>query len=345
MTTTIRHHHLRIFTLLIMLSFVPGSAKDRSEAKSEFEWSRPAMGTVFRIKVWASSRSDAEDAVHLAFNRIEELESKLSFYKSESELNRLSADGFHRPVNISTDLLSVLEESLFWSRKTGGAFDCTVRPLVDLWHQHGSEGRIPPSEDIQVISEKVGYQKILINSRLGSVRLLVDGMKLDLGGIAKGFAADQAIVPLERAGFKQFLIDAGGDLRIGDPPPGREGWRISIDTPGNLNFSVQIHNVAIATSGDKYRFYEINGTRYSHIVHPVTGLGLTHHRQVTVIAPDAATADALATALSVMDIKAGLSLIETLDRTEALIQVDFENGSFNSKSGKILRSSGFPRPR
>ena len=347
-----------IFVLLISLSPADAGQNERHE------WSRPFMGTVFHIIVYSPSQDNAEEAVFKAFEQIEKLEETLSFYRENSELNQLARRAFNESVTASPDLLEVLEAALYWSRQTGGAFDCTIRPLITLWHSRGKEGLLVSADEIAETRNRMGYDKVLINSRLRSVRLNAPEMQLDLGGIAKGFAADKALKSLKQDGFSMALIDAGGDLRLGDSPPGRAGWLITLDNSGNGPSRLQLKNAAVATSGDKYRYYEIEGIRYSHIVNPATGRGMTDHRLVTVISGDTQTADALATALSVMDIQEGLALIHSLDNTEALIRVmdsgpgkipgqndETENSSVeiqlsgkNEFSGdfRIFKTDGFP---
>lgn len=341
--------------LLILLAFLVSPGFLQAGQVERHEWSRPFMGTIFHITVCTEDFHQAELAVYEAFDRIEELEETLSFYQSDSELNMLAESAYPEPVIAGTDLFEILESSLYWSRRTGGAFDCTIRPLITLWHSRGSQGESPSGQEIRIAREKTGHEKILINPRLKSVRLLAPGMSLDLGGIAKGFSADKALEILQLKGFNSILIDAGGDLTVGNPPPGEKGWLVTLDFAEGRP-ALRIADTAIATSGDKYKFYDINGIRYSHIVDPHTGLGMTDHRQVTVIAPNGESADALATALSVMDIQAGLDLINSLEKTEALIRVyepslikDQVNESGSGKDPEPLtesptfyRTPGFP---
>lgn len=324
-----------IFLLLISLSPAYRGQNERHQ------WSRPFMGTVFHITVYSLSQGNAEEAVFKAFEQIEKLEETLSFYRENSELNQLARRAFNESVTASPDLLEVLEAALYWSRQTGGAFDCTVRPFITLWHSRGKEGLLVSADEIAETRNRIGHDKVLINSRLRSVRLNAPEMQLDLGGIAKGFAADKALKSLKQDGFSMALIDAGGDLRLGDSPPGREGWLITLDSSDNGPSRLQLKNAAVATSGDKYKYYEIEGIRYSHIVNPATGRGMTDHRQVTVISGDAQTADALATALSVMDIQLGLELINSLSNTEALIRViDSGPGKIPGQNDETENSSG-----
>ncbi len=340
------------FKKLFILSWLFAAAciSVHGEVVTRHEWTRPFMGTVFHITVYSSSLDLAEKAVYRAFDRIENLEETLSFYRENSELNQLAGNAYSEAVTAGPDLFEVLEAALFWSRKTGGAFDCTIRPLITLWHTRGQEGVLVSSAEIAKARDQIGFNKVLLNPRLHSVRLLAPGMQLDLGGIAKGFSADEALESLEQDGFKIVLIDAGGDLRLGEPPPGQKGWLVNLDNSSPGPSRLELANAAIATSGDKYKFYEIEGTRYSHIVNPKTGRGMTDHRQVTVISGDARTADALATALSVMDIQDGMELVASLDHTESLIMVmdpetiHAQEHAGPNLSGKtiIFKTAGFP---
>ena len=338
---------LLILVPLFLAFFQPARAGEAQRG----EWSRPFMGTVFHITVYSSPEENAEQAVFRAFEKIEKLEETLSFYQEDSELNRMSRNAFSEPFAAGLDLFKVLQAALYWSRQTEGAFDCTIRPLINLWHSRGKEGMLPAPEEISEARGRIGYKQVLLNPRLRSVRMEIPGMQIDLGGIAKGYAADKALESLEQEGFRIILVDAGGDLRLGAPPPGEKGWNITLENSGTGPSRLRLANSAIATSGDKYKYYDIQGTRYSHIVNPANGLGMTDHRQVTVIAVDAQSADALATALSVMDIPDGLALVNSLDDTEALIRVmdskaipdeTPEDPGF-SGSGLIFKSAGFPR--
>jgi len=298
------------------------------------------MGTIFRITVYASNAEVAEKAASEAFDRIEKLEAALSFYQDESELNQVSDRADDQVVNVSPDLFRVLESALQWSRKTGGAFDCTVRPLITMWQDRGRQGRLPTPKEIREVKRIVGFNKVLLNPRLKSVRLESHGMQLDLGGIAKGYAADEAFRVLFEYGLTRILIDAGGDLLAGTPPPGEKGWLVTLENLQEGNSRLYLSNSAIATSGDTYRYFEIDGNRYSHIVNPATGMGMTDHRQVTVLARDGQSADALATSLSVMDIQQGLQLVESLDDIEVLIRLSGSGGP--GPKSQNVSSSGFP---
>jgi thiamine biosynthesis lipoprotein len=244
----------------------------------------------------------------------------LSDYRDDSELNRACSTAGRRPTVISDDLYQVLEKSLYFSRLTGGAFDITLKPLVELWHRSRDNGRVPESDEVLQKLKLVGYKKVLLNPRTRSLRLEKEGVRLDLGAIAKGYAADEAFDHLQKLGMSSILVDAGGDIRMGNPPPGESSWRIEdsvLDRDREDYF--QLSNCSIATSGDRYQFVEINGTKYSHIVDVKTGLGHRGSRQVTVVAPQAVTADALATAFSVLPLEAFDEIAGRLEKVEVRI--------------------------
>lgn len=284
-----------------------------------FEYARIEMGTRFRIVLYAEQEERARQASQTAFARIEELDRLLSDYRDDSELNRVSLQAFDAPQVASPELFGLLEESIRLSRLTGGAFDVTVRPLVELWREARQTNRLPDPEKLARARGKVGYRNLLLNSRTRSVRFARAGLQIDLGAIAKGFAADQALEALQSCGIERALIDAGGDILVGQPPPGKAGWTVSLKVRKGEYRDYLLANQSIATSGDEFQYAQIGGHRYSHIVDPRSGQALTDSRLVTVIARDAATADAWATALSVLDLERGRELIKGLNEVSARI--------------------------
>lgn len=299
------------------------------------------MGVSFRIALYASGEAVANMAAEAAFGRIKQLNGILSDYNPDSELMRLChRSGPGRPIRVSRDLRRVLSRSLAISRQTAGAFDVTVGPVVKLWRRAQRRKQFPRPERLAAARKLIGYRAIVIDPRSGTVELRKRGMRLDLGGIAKGFAGDAALAVLKAHGITRALIDGSGDIVVGDPPPGKTGWRIGLaslekpDAPPTR--FLLIHNAAVATSGDAYQSVEINGKRYSHIVDPRTGIGLTHRSSVTVIAKDGATADALASAVSVLGPKCGLKLIDTLGKkTAALVVVLRDNRPHSVRSRRF----------
>lgn len=313
----------------------PASPVEASEEDGlrRFEYSILAMGTLFRLVLYAPDAQQAAAAAEASFERVRDLDRRLSDYRPESELNQLCRTGFRAPAIVSPELYVLLAQAQRWSRLSGGAFDATMGPLVRLWRDARRLRRLPTTQEIESARERTGYQKLVLNPLTGSVRLRLAGMQLDLGGIAKGYAADQALEVLQQGGVSRALVEAGGDVRLGEPPPGEAGWRVELEGSGGP-VQLTLSRAAVATSGDDQQFVELEGRRYSHIVDPRTGMALTNRRLVTVVAPDAAGADALATALSVMEPEAGLKLAASLPRT----WVRMESRSL----GRVWMSSGFP---
>ncbi len=269
------------------------------------------MGVAARIVVYAHDKDLAQWACSRAFRRIAELEDLMSDYRPHSELMRLCTEGHLTPVKVSPDLFFVLQRAVELSQRTNGAFDITVGPFVALWRQARQTKQLPTNEDLQRARQLVGWEKIHLDPVSQTVRLAVAGMRLDLGGIAKGYAADCALSVLSRFGLRRALIELGGDIVVGDPPPNRKGWRIAIlDEGGKPERFLELANCAISTSGTTEQFVEIGGRHYAHIVDPRTGLGLTKLVLVTVVARDGITADSLATALCVLGEKEGRPLAD-----------------------------------
>ena len=273
------------------------------------------MGVPFRIVLYASSANVASNAAEAAFARVSELNSILSDYESDSELSRLSrTSGSNQEVPLSDDLWRVLAKAQEASRKSDGAFDVTVGPLVQLWRKARRDRKLPPSERLEEAKARVGYTNVVLNPARKSARLLRPEMRLDVGGIGKGYALDEALKVLRSHGVARALVTGGGDMAAGDPPPEKKGWRIEIAPLDVTNAPparfVLLRRAGLATSGDLFQRLEIDGKRYSHIVDPRTGLGLTDHSLVTIIASDCTTADALSKVVSVLGPKKGFEIVE-----------------------------------
>ena len=252
------------------------------------------MGTLVRITIYSSDASP----MRAAFARVSELDEKLSDYKPDSELNRLCRT-HGQGVKVSEDLYRVLEASLKLSALTDGAFDVTIGPVTHLWRL----GKIPEASAMA----RVGWKQVVLDKKHRTVELKLAGMQLDLGAIAKGYAADEALKTLRMHGVKRALIAVSGDIAAGDAPPGSQGWRVGLEPAGG---EILLRNAAVSTSGDTEQFREIGGVRYSHIIDPKTGLGLRSAIAVTVIAQRGLDADPIATAVSVLGEKRGRAIFE-----------------------------------
>ena len=285
-----------LLLLVVALVLAPNAAR----AQARFEFVEMHMAMPVRIVLYASDTSAARQAARDAFEQIATLEGTMSDYRPQSELRRLVARAGSW-ATVSAPLFEVISQSVHMARATGGAFDPTVGPLVSLWREARQSGTLPDSSRIETARLHVGWHRIALDSVNRRV-LLPAGMSLDLGGIAKGFILQEALGVLRRAGVTRAMIEAGGDIVLGDGPPAQPGWRL--DAPGARNaFRVQANSLthaALATSGATFQFVEVAGVRYSHVVDPRTGWAVTHSRLARVIARSAMQADALATALTVL---------------------------------------------
>lgn len=309
---------LSIAALLIV---APSSAQ--TAALRRFQYERTLMGAPVKMTLYAAEGRSANLAAEAAYQRIAELDHVLSDYKTDSELSKLSATaGTGKAVPLSGDLWTVLKRSQRLAERSGGAFDATVGPYVRLWRRARRSKEFPSPQRLEEARQAVGWRKLKLDGSGQTARLLAPGMRLDLGGIAMGYAVDQAMAVVRRHGIEQALIDASGDILVSDPPPGEPGWKIGVaplDASGPPSRYLSLRNAAVTTSGDAFQHVVLNGQRYSHIVDPATGLGLTVPSSVTVIASDCITADSLATTVCVLGPDKGIKLIEDTPRAAALI--------------------------
>ena len=306
---------LQIGTLLTALAACATSGQPRGELEL-FKMEDPAMGTLFRASFYAADAEEAASAWGAAIARVREIERAASDWDSESELRLLSARSVGEWSQLSDDLAVLLTRAQELHEMTSGAFDVTVGPYVRLWRRAHRLSELPDPERLSEASRAVGMQRLeLLEDR---ARLLAEGMRLDLGAIAKGYALDEALKVFKERGIERALFDGGGDLLAGGPPPGLSGWVIAVRPLGGegRGWPLELAHRAIATSGDANQFALIEGQRYSHIVDPRSGWALKGSQASAVTAPDCATADALASALCVMG-EDGVALLELLPEIEA----------------------------
>jgi len=285
------------------------------EPLQKFVYEKAEMGLPFRISMYAQDEATAKAAAEAGFERIAVLNSILSDYDPDSELSRLSqTSGQGKAVPVSNDLWRVLVRAQEYASRSDGAFDITVGPLVNLWRRARHKQELPSPELIAEMKARVGYKNLRLDPEHHTAELLVPEMRLDLGAIAKNYAVDEAIAVLKQHGITRALIGGSGDMTATDAPPDQPGWRIevaSLDVPGAPPPQIiYLKNRSIATSGDMFQRVEIGGKRYSHIVDPRTGIGLTDHSLVTVVAPDCMAANGLTTSISVLGPEKGLKLVE-----------------------------------
>ena len=293
-----------------------------------YEAVEPHMGTLFSIKLYAAGEQQAKDAFRAAFARIAELDATLSDYRTDSELSRVTKSA--TPVHISDDLFAVLSRGQWLAEQTDGAFDVTLGPLTHLWRENRRARQLPNSETLADAFSRSGFRKMHLDSSTHTVRFDVPGMQLDVGANAKGYAADEALTVLAKQGITSALVAASGDLAFSDAPPNEGGWTIAIDA---LHRPMLLENAAVSTSGSTEQNFVANGVRYSHILDPKTGLGLTTDLTTTVIARRGIDADGMATAINVLGPERGRVFIEKQAGVAAVI----------ASGGKIVWMKEFGR--
>lgn len=295
--------------VLLTMSVAAAESPDAAGWK-RYSFSRPVMGSIFRIELYAKEATLAEKSAEAAFQRVEALNQIASDYLPESELSRLNRTGAGEPVPVSPELFDLIVKSVEFSRQTQGAFDITAAYAVQHWRRARRQKKLPTTEQTRKAVALTDWTALKLDAEKRTVTKLKEFL-LDLGGIGKGYAADEALAVLRQHGITMALVAGSGDLAIGDAPPGQKGWKIALRTFEKPEESDTLRHVVLAncgcsTSGDLHQFLEIEGKRYSHIVDPRTGLGLTERIACTVISPDATTSDALATAYCVMGMEAGM---------------------------------------
>lgn len=272
------------------------------------------MGTLVEITVIPAN----EKAIKEAFEALKKVDALMSTYKEDSEISILNREG---KAQVSQQTLEVIEDAIEFSKLTKGAFDITVKPLINLWKKAEKEEKVPTEQEIEKAILLVGYDKIVIEGN--QVRLEKEGMQIDLGGIAKGYAVDKAIEALKKNGIKRALVNAGGDLYALGKALRGERWSIGIQDPrekDKIIDTIKVKDKAVATSGDYRRYFTLEGKRFSHIVNPKTGLTVQDvPMSVTIVGPDATTTDALSTGVFVLGPEEGMKLIESLPEVEGMI--------------------------
>lgn len=290
---------------------------------------RQIMGTFARIVAVAMDQNTAEKCAEAAFNELHIVDNLMSHYKADSEISKVNRTAHKEAVKVSRPVFDLLQKAIEFSAQTDGAFDITVGPLVDIWRLAEQKNSTPTEAELAEAAAKVGYEKLILDAQSRTVRFAADGMHLDLGAIAKGYAVDLATEAMQKAGAIGGLVDVGGDIRVfGYPPRQKNVWVIGVQDPARASetivpslsiLTLKLINAAVATSGSYYRFTLIDDKKQSHIIDTSTGTGIKAVSSVTIISTNTTDADALATAVSVMGPEKGLALIETIPDTEAIL--------------------------
>jgi len=271
---------------------------------------RGLMGTRFAVTCHHADEALVRKAIAAAFEEADKINNVASDYIADSELLSLSKQPVGKPTRVSPLLFSLVKEAREYAEKTDGLFDPTLGPLTKLWRESRRRKALPAPEVLAKARAACGWKHLILDDEASTIVFAVPGMRLDLGGIAKGQAADAMLAVLMKHGIPSSSVTAGGDVRLGDPLPGEKRWKIGVRTSDKNRDSntLLLSNCAVSTSGDLQQFVEIGGVRYAHIIDPSTGLGLTRHVATTVISPTSTLSDALATACCI----AGRDAAETL---------------------------------
>ena len=326
----------RDLTFALQKSSLKSQDVKAEEAAQDSSRSEFLMDTFVTIRAVGPN---ADQAIQAAFDEMRRIESLMSRHISTSDVSRINLGAGGSPVKVERETFCIIEEAVRCAGLTKGAFDITIGPLMDVWGFGTPDPAIPGPEEMEQARSLVGWELVELDSENITVRLPIQGMSIDLGGIAKGYAAEQGARVLKEYGIPHALIDAGGNIvAVGSHPDG-EPWRIGIRSPrgegvdDTIGPMLHVVNEAVATSGDYERFFIHDGKRYHHILHPETGMPVETVSGVTVMAKDSLHADMLSTAVFVLGPDEGMEFIETLDGVSAMI-VDSE--------GNTLFSKGFP---
>jgi len=294
------------------------------------------MGTRVAVELWCEDPALAERAMQAVMDEMRRTDELMSHYKPQSQLSVVNAHAAERPVEVDPTIIEVVARALEFSRLSGGAFDITYASVGYLYDYRAHQK--PSDAQIELALAGVDYRRVQLDRAARTIRFTAPGVRIDLGGIAKGYAVDRSIETLRKLGIRHAMVNAGGDTRLlGD----RRGapWIVGVRDPRNdgaLVTRLPLVDEAVSTSGDYERYFEADGERYHHILVPGTGKSAREVRSVTILGPDATTTDGLSTSVFVLGVRRGLELVERLPGIEAVI-VDAE--------GRIHHSAGLTTPR
>lgn len=277
------------------------------------------MGTSVRVELWSQERGAAESAMAAVMDEMHRVDRAMSPYKADSELSRINRDAAGGPVVVSRELFVLLGRSLEFSRLSRGAFDITYASAGHLYDYR--EHIRPDAEALAQACAAIGYQYLRLDESTCTVRFLRPGMRIDLGGFAKGYAVDSGAALLRRRGFGHAIVTAGGDSHIVGDRGGRP-WTIGVRDPrrpGELAAVLPLKDVAVSTSGDYERYFDEDGVRFHHILDPRTGASPSNVRSVTIIAPDGLTSEGLSKSVFVLGVDEGMRLIESQPDVDAVV--------------------------
>ena len=293
------------------------------------------MGNNFEISVVAHDEFWAFEKIELAVAEIQRIEKLLTTYNDQSETNLINVNAGIKPVKVSMETIQLIQRSIRISEITQGAFDISYGSVdKSLWNFDTTMQSLPDAGTAKKMVRLINYRNIVINMEEGSVFLREKGMRIGFGGIGKGYAAERAKYILKKAGVAAGIVNASGDLTCWGLQPDGTAWTIGIVHPNLANkiFStMNVTDMAVATSGNYEKFIMIGGKKFSHTINPRTGLPVTGIKSVTIISPNVEIADAMATPVTIMGIEAGLTMINQIKQIEAII-IDDNNNLYTSSN-------------
>jgi FAD:protein FMN transferase len=326
-----------IFILLAALALSPASFAQGSSHSGVQLYTRAhaAMGTDFTLYVYAADAAAADHEAERVFAIVDQLESLLSNYQSQSELSRINASAGTHAVTTDPETFRFLEESLAWSARSDGAFDITVGKLMKAWGFFRSTGRVPTEAELAPVRAETGWKRVVLNAKTRTVRFTTPGVELDPGGIGKGFAVDAAVEALRAEGVKAALLSAGSSTIYAlGAPPDSPGWKVRVPDPEHRNprptdgaiSTVTLRDTSLSTANCSEKHFVAGGHQYCHIMDPRTLHPVEGRLQATVIAPSATDSDALSNAMFVLDRDGRKRLMGSLPPADAALIV-LANGS------------------
>lgn len=311
-----------------------------SQEKPQFE---QLLGTICSVNLFEDGKKEVYDEI---FARLKEIENEFSVDKKHSDLFRVNSRGFVEPVTVGENVFSVLDVSLQLSELTAGSFDVSVQPLVNLWNINSSMPHLPSKEELEEVLPLINYKNIVVNPKNRSIRFLKEGMGIDFGGIAKGYAADEVIKICKKHGVRRAIIDLGGNIYVYGQKSNKKLWNVGIKNPEHPDsvplIRVSVPQTSVVTSGIYERYFDVGMERYHHIFSPFTGLPVDNELlSVTVICENSMLADGLSTAFFVLGEKKSRELIRKLSK---IFNLDI-SAIFIKKNHEISFSGRFTYPR
>ena len=300
------------------------------------------MGTAIRVELWAADRKSGEAAAAAVMDEMHRVDRAMSPHKPGSELCRINREAARQPVVLSEEMLGLIQKARAFSHLTEGAFDITYAAVGQLYDYR--QQLRPNPQELAAAQACVGWQHLQVDAQARTLRFGLDGMRIDLGGFAKGHAVDNAVALLARRGIRHAYVSAGGDSRVLGDRRGRP-WSVAIRDPrraGEVVAVLPLEDVSISTSGDYERYFDDGAERVHHLIDPATGRSPDGVHSVTILAPDGLTSEALSKAVFVLGTERGLALVERLGGVDAVI-VDAQ-GALHASSG-LLQGMPAPVPR